>query len=68
MLVNGHWIEMPVYYSVYRRNAQTGLEQEQRGEDEITPEQRELWRGMDRSFGVPWRLFSGEDEHGYPNN
>ena len=36
--------------------------------DDITSEQRELWRRMDRPFGTPWRSFSSEDEHGYPNN
>jgi hypothetical protein len=37
-------------------------------EEAISPDQRELWRRMDRPFGVPWRSFSAEDEHGYPNH
>jgi hypothetical protein len=68
VLRNGRYEQVPVYYGVYRRKEQIGLEQEQRGEDNITPEQRELWRRMDRPFGTPWRSFSTEDEHGYPNN
>jgi hypothetical protein len=39
------------------------------GNDEgISEEQRRLWRRMDRPWGTPWRSFSSEDEHGYPNN
>ena len=68
VLRNGRYEQVPVYYGVYRRKEQIGLEQEQRGEDKITPEQRELWRRMDRPWGTPWRSFSSEDEHGYPNN
>jgi len=68
VLVNGHWIETPVYYGVYRRKEQIGLEQEQRGEDNITSEQQELWRRMSRPPGVPWRNFSTLDQYGYPNN
>ena len=65
---NGRYELVPVYYGVYRRKEQIGLEQEQRGEDNITPEQRELERRMSRPPGVPWRNFSAPDEHGYPNN
>lgn len=36
--------------------------------DEITSEQRELWRRMNRPWGTPWRSFAAPDEHGYPNN
>lgn len=39
------------------------------GDDEgVSEEQRRLWRRMDRPWGTPWRSFSSEDEHGYPNN
>jgi hypothetical protein len=68
VLRNGRYEQVPVYYGVYRRKEQMGLEQEQRGEDNITPEQRELWRRMDRPFGTQWRSFSSEDSGGYPNN
>jgi len=68
VLRNGRYELEPVYYGVYRRKEQIGLEQEQRGEDNITPEQRELERRMSRPPGVPWRNFSAPDEHGYPNN
>ena len=35
--------------------------------DEITSEQRELWRRMDRPWGKPWRSFSAPDHDNYPN-
>ena len=68
LMRNGRYELVPVYYGVYRRKEQIGLEQEERGEDNITPEQRELERRMSRPPGVPWRNFSAPDEHGYPNN
>jgi hypothetical protein len=68
VLRNGRYEQVPVYHGVYRRKEQIGLEQERQGEDNITPEQRELWRRMDRPFGTPWRSFAAPDEHGYPNN
>ena len=34
----------------------------------ISEKQRQLWQRMDRPWGTPWRSFSSEDEHGYPNN
>jgi hypothetical protein len=43
-LRNGGYEQIPVYYGVYRHREQIGLEQERQGEDNITSEQRELWR------------------------
>jgi hypothetical protein len=60
--------QVPVYYGVYRRKEQIGLAQERQGEDNITSEQRELWRRMDRPFGVPYRSFITPDENGYMND
>lgn len=65
---NGQWVRTPVYYGVYRQKERIGLEQQRRGEDKVTPEQRRLWQRMDRPWGTPWRSFSTPDEHGYPNN
>jgi hypothetical protein len=56
----------------YRRRLERDWDREvarrEKGDEKITPEQRELWRRMDRPFGTPWRSFSAPDEHGYPNN